>query len=72
MTSPTSENAGCERCRQQDRSVLEQLPGENIVEFHGGKALESRTHFVCKACGAKWVHGVESRVGGHGRYWARE
>ena len=64
--------AGCERCRKRDRDVLQKVGNVERDEFFGGKAQESRTHYACTVCGTKWVHTVESGVGGHGNNWDPE
>ena len=51
---------------------LEQVGEDERVTFFDGKALEVISHFVCRICGAKWLHRVESGVGGHGDFWERE
>lgn len=62
----------CERCKAHDREALEQVAKKDYEMFHGGKTLEVRTHFVCKSCGAKWVHTKETGLGGRGSSWSRE
>ena len=64
----TNDAKGCERCRQRDYAVLREVHAESR-DYHGGKALETTTYYVCTLCGGEWQHLEESGVGGHGSFW---
>jgi len=66
------DRADCERCRTPQSDALDQIGEVEYEEFFDGKARETRTHFVCRICGAKWVRIIESGVGGHGDNWNPE
>jgi len=67
-----SKQQACAECTAHKRSALEQVGEIERDEYFEGKAQETRTHFVCRLCGAKWEHLVESGVGGHGSFWTQE
>ena len=56
-------------CRQHDKNQLKQCGPEKYEEYALGKAIESLTTYECAACGARWLHRVESGMGGHGHFW---
>jgi hypothetical protein len=62
----------CAECTERRPGALERVGEVEREEVLGGKALEVRTHYVCRFCGAKWVHLVESGMSGHGNFWNRE
>lgn len=62
----------CSECTVRKPGALEQVGKVERDEYFEGKARETRTHFVCQFCGAKWVHLVESGLGGPGSFWLRE
>lgn len=62
----------CDECTNRRPNALEQIGEDEKDILFDGKAQEVRSHFVCRHCGAKWVHLVESGLGGHGNFWSRE
>jgi hypothetical protein len=60
---------GCEACRRHDTSTLTQVGKTEHDTFFGGKARETITRYECAVCKARWLHRVESGVGGHGDFW---
>lgn len=62
----------CAECTAHKKDVLEQVGEVERQEYFGGKAEETRTNFVCRLCGAKWEHLVESGLGGHGSFWTQK
>jgi hypothetical protein len=62
----------CDECTNRRTNALEQVGENERVDYYGGKAHEELSHFICRHCGAKWLHRVESGAGGHGNFWERE
>jgi hypothetical protein len=61
----------CERCTKHDAAVLKTVHIDS--EAHaGGRAYETRTHFRCRQCGAKWVQIVAGGLGGYDHSWNQE
>lgn len=58
------------RCKD-DKSGLEQVGEKEHEEGFQGKWQETRTHYVCKECGQKWLYTDESGLS-RGRFWNRE
>lgn len=61
----------CAVCNSHDRTKLNKVAAET-ERFFFGKAIETRTRYVCPKCGATWVHTSESGLGGHGSFWDEE
>lgn len=62
---------GCDRCREHDRTVLEQIGDTEFNEYLGGKATEEVRRFRCTNCGTSWQHISERGAGGRGSFWSK-
>jgi hypothetical protein len=68
LSNAQAKKYGCEKCTTHDLSELEQV-GKAEHSTVTGKDREVRKWYDCKTCGARWLHVVESGLGGHGDFW---
>jgi hypothetical protein len=65
---------GCEKCNDKDQrdDILDQVGESERRTYLDGRAIETESHFRCKACLSKWINYTEEGLGGHGSFWIPE